>query len=590
MTKNIYEIILIKPTHYDDEGYTINWRYSYMPSNSLASVYGIARDAAERKILGDDVEFRFRIIDETNHVVKSKKYIKDIQKTGTKALVCMVGVQSNQFPRAVDLSQPYLAAGIPVAFGGFHVAGSMSMLDETPQEILDAIDMGISMFLGEAEDHRMDQVLIDAYNGKLKPIYDYKDDLPDLRGQPLPHIPVLNIKRTISEYTTFDLGRGCPFQCSFCTIINVQGRVSRYRTADDLETIIRENYKSGIFKYFITDDNLARNRNWEEFFDRIIEMKEREGIKLRLQIQVDTMCHRIKGFIEKAVAAGADQIFIGLENINPENLLAAKKKQNRVSEYREMFLAWKKYPVVLTTGYIIGFPGDTVESIRRDIEIIKRELPIDLMYFTNLTPLPGSEDHMKMYNNKEWMDPDLNKYDLNHRVSHHETMTDKEWDDIYEEVWRIFYTPDHMLTILKRMIALKSNKKRITLNSLVWYSSAGLYYGIHPLEGGLFRRKIRRERRPGMKLENPFVFYPKYISHLIYSNLKTTFVYLRLMREFKKVLADPKRFDYMDASITPIKDDDFEKLELFASDQAKKEIARLNKHKRLVINRQKSAK
>ena len=65
---------------------------------------------------------------------------------------------------------------------------------------------------------------------------------------------------------------------------------------------------------------------------------------------------------------GADQIFIGMENINADNLAAAKKKQNRVEDYRAMFLAWKKHPVVITCGYIIGFPNDTYQSIMKDIE------------------------------------------------------------------------------------------------------------------------------------------------------------------------------------------------------------------------------
>ena len=69
--------------------------------------------------------------------------------------------------------------------------------------------------------------------------------------------------------TSFDAGRGCPFQCSFCTIINVQGRKSRRRSPDDVERIIRENMAQGLRSFFITDDNLARNRRWEEFFEAL---------------------------------------------------------------------------------------------------------------------------------------------------------------------------------------------------------------------------------------------------------------------------------------------------------------------------------
>ena len=75
-----------------------------------------------------------------------------------------------------------------------------------------------------------------------------------------PMMPRARVDRTIGHWTTFDAGRGCPFQCSFCTIINVQGRKSRYRTPDDVEAIARANAAQGVTRFFVTDDNYARNR------------------------------------------------------------------------------------------------------------------------------------------------------------------------------------------------------------------------------------------------------------------------------------------------------------------------------------------
>ena len=88
--------------------------------------------------------------------------------------------------------------------------------------------------------------------------------------------------RTVGSLSSIDLGRGCPYQCSFCTIINVQGRKSRIRSADDLEQIVRENYAQGIKRFFITDDNFARNKDWEPLFDRMIEMRRGRGDEYRL--------------------------------------------------------------------------------------------------------------------------------------------------------------------------------------------------------------------------------------------------------------------------------------------------------------------
>lgn len=254
-------------------------------------------------------------------------------------MLFLVGVQSNQYPRAMDLAAPFVEAGIPVCLGGFHVSGSLSMLDEIPPEIAEAMQRGISMFAGGGEEGRVEEVLRDVFEGALKPIYNHLKSQPNLVGEPVPILPRDHIRRCYGNTTSFDLGRGCPFQCSFCTIINVQGRVSRFRDPDDLEKIVRANIAQGIHRFFITGDNLARNRRWEDAFDRLIALRETDGIKVQLNIQVDTLCHRIPGFVEKACKAGAEQIFIGLESVNAENLVAVKKKQNRIEEYQELFHA-----------------------------------------------------------------------------------------------------------------------------------------------------------------------------------------------------------------------------------------------------------
>ena len=206
-------------------------------------------------------------------------------------------------------------------------------------------------------------------------------DLPDMATQPTPFLPAKMVRRYGGNRSCFDAGRGCPFACSFCTIINVQGRKSRFRDADDIEHLLRANVAQGIKRFFVTDDNFARNKNWEAIFDRIIEYRAREKVKISFMLQVDTLCHKIPNFIEKAAKAGCSQVFIGLENINPDNLKSAQKGQNKITEYRRMLQAWREVKVLTYCGYILGFPGDTPQSIENEVEIVKRELPLDLLEF-----------------------------------------------------------------------------------------------------------------------------------------------------------------------------------------------------------------
>jgi radical SAM superfamily enzyme YgiQ (UPF0313 family) len=238
-------------------------------------------------------------------------------------LRCAGWVQSNQFPRALDLGRQFRAAGITVVVGGFHVSGCISMLPKLPPDLEAALDLGISLYAGEGEG-RMAALLQDVDSGQLKPTYNYLQDMPDMDAASLPLLPRRIVTRVAGHYASFDAGRGCPFQCNFCTIINVQGRKSRYRTADDVEAIVCANAAQDVTRLFVTDDNFARNKNWEPILDRLIELREKEGFKIRLILQVDTLCHRIPGFIEKAARAGCNAVFIGLENINPESLMGTK--------------------------------------------------------------------------------------------------------------------------------------------------------------------------------------------------------------------------------------------------------------------------
>ena len=552
-------LVLVKPSHYDDDGYVIQWFRSAIPSNSLAALYGLALDCAERRVLGE-MELEIHPIDETNTRVRPERLARMIENAGA-GMVMMVGVQSNQFPRALDLSRPLRARGIQVAIGGFHVSGTLSMLKGKDPDLDNARAMGVSLFAGEAEG-RLEEVLRDAAAGALKPLYNYMNDLPGIEGTPIPLITALRAWRTAGGVTSFDAGRGCPFQCSFCTIINVQGKKSRRRSPDDIEKIVRENVAQGLHSFFITDDNFARNSDWEAILDRLIQLKERDGIKIHFIIQVDTLCHKIPNFIEKCARAGVRRVFIGLENINPDSLVGAKKRQNKITEYRKMLLAWKSARVITYAGYILGFPNDTRESIRRDIEIIKKELPVDLLEFFFLTPLPGSEDHQVLVNKGVPLDPDINKYDLNHVCTGHARMSAEEWEQAYRMAWDTYYTMEHTEAVLRRLVAKRASASNAIL-LMTWFKGSIHIEKVHPLEAGFFRYKFRRDRRPGFAIEPRWRFYPRYVAESIGRLSRWASIYWELRRIYVRIKKDPHRYEYMDTALTPVTDDELETLDLF---------------------------
>jgi len=557
---NKFALVLVKPSHYDDDGYVIQWFRSAIPSNSLAALYGLAKDCAERHVLGDDVALEIHAIDETNTRVIPSKLADIIDRAGA-GMVMLVGVQSNQFPRALDLARPLRARGITVAIGGFHVSGTISMLNGVDKDLDAARALGVTLFAGEAEE-RLEQILRDAAAGALKPLYNFMADLPSIEGAPIPLITALSAWRTAGGVTSFDAGRGCPFQCSFCTIINVQGRKSRRRSPDDIEKIVRANVAQGLHSFFVTDDNFARNTDWEPILDRLIQLREKEGIKIHFIIQVDTLCHKIPNFIEKCRRAGVRRVFIGLENINPDSLVGAKKRQNKISEYRKMLLAWKSARIITYAGYILGFPNDTLDSIRHDIELIKRELPVDVLEFFFLTPLPGSEDHQTLVRAGVGIDRDINKYDLNHVTAPHPKMSKDEWEAAYRMAWDVYYTKEHVEAVLRRLVANRASASNAIL-LMTWFKGSIHIEGVHPLEAGLLRKKFRRDRRSGFPIAPAWSFYPAYAAETLRKLWQWGSMYAGLRKIYVRIKRDPKRYEYMDHALQPVADDDAETFDLF---------------------------
>lgn len=559
-TPKRFHLVLIKPSHYDDEGYVIQWLWSSIPSNTLAILYGLAMDCADRQVLGPDVQMVLHAHDETNTRIRVDRIAQLIHDADGGGLVALVGVQSNQFPRAMDLARAFRAKGIQVCIGGFHVSGCLAMLPTVPADLQEAMDLGISLFAGELEG-RMDLLLHDAFRGQMQPVYNYMKELPDMAGSPVPHLPASVIHRRTGSKTSFDAGRGCPFQCSFCTIINVQGRKSRYRSPDDVERIVRANVEQGVRNFFISDDNFARNKEWEKILDRLIFLREIEGIEIRLIIQVDTLSHQIPGFIEKAGRAGVNRVFIGLENINPDSLLSAQKRQNSIGKYRAMLQAWHSVGALTLAGYILGFPADTPESILRDIRTIQRELPIDLLEFFILTPLPGSQDHRALYDRQVHMSPDMNDYDLTHVTTAHPKMSPQQWQEIYHRAWDAYYTPAHVETVIRRGMAWGFAPRAMMMKLLCFHACARLEK-VHPLEGGLFRLKYRRDRRPSLPQEQPLAFYSRYAWDIASKYVRFVPFVLSYLRAMYRAQRAPEPHDTVDLAMQPLRQRETEELAL----------------------------
>ncbi|MBI1745099.1 MAG: radical SAM protein [Acidobacteria bacterium] len=506
VAKRRVNIFLIKPSNYDDDGFVVTYFRGVLPSNTLSCLAALTREVIEKKTLGEDIDVHVRLFDETVQKIPVQKICRSARDSQHRTIVALVGVQSNQFPRAADLARQFRAGGCTVMIGGFHVSGYMAMLPEIPQEIQSLLEQGVTIVKGEVEE-TWGMLLQDAVQGRLKPLYDFIDDKPDLYNQPIPLIDTRLLRHFMaSNFGTIDCGRGCPFNCSFCTIINVQGRKMRVRSAECIAQAVRQNWRQNkVDYYFFTDDNFARNIEWERIFDALIDLREKENIDVRFMMQVDVLSYKIPQFVEKARRAGCTQVFIGMESINPESLKDAQKAQNQVADYVRLIQAWHEVEIATHVGYILGFPSDTPESIRRDLQRLINEIKVEQASFFILTPLPGSRDHFEIKQSGEYMDSDHNRFD-----STHETMKYANFPEpgsltaLYLEAWATFYSFENMKRVLQR--AAPRNYWNI-LRNFIWYKNAIMLEGRHPMMAGFFRRKSRSAVRPNVPVPSWWAFF-----------------------------------------------------------------------------------
>ena len=496
-----FRIVLIKPSKYDDDGYVIRFWKGVLPSNTLNVLHGLTEDVKDRHVFGA-LPIEVSTFDETAEKVPIKRIIRWSREPGTKLLVCLVGVQTNQFPRALDMARLFRAGNITVIIGGFHTSGTINMLGEQEPDIQELVRESICVVSGEVEG-KWEMILADFLDGQLKPIYSFAQDLQSLveiRSAPLPKTSPKTMGHfAYPNFGTADTSRGCPFACSFCTIINVQGRKMRERSPESIAELLRNNYlQHGVSFYFFTDDNFARKKLWRETFEAIIKLRE-EGIKVSFMMQVD-LARKPKDFVSLAGKAGCTQVFIGMESVNPKNLKAEGKSQNNVEEYREIIKEWHNAGVVVHTGYIIGLPWDSKDQVPKDIRFLMDEVGPDQASFFMLTPLPGSHDHREMRKRGEWMDPDFNKRDSFHATIKHPCMTPEEWTEAYENAWKTFYSKENMIKVLSRWSDNTKNYWNL-MSIFFWYKNAALIEKQHPMVAGFFRLKDRKTRRPGFAIE-----------------------------------------------------------------------------------------
>ena len=278
-------------------------------------------------------------------------------------------------PRAYEIAAEYRTRGIPTVMGGIHA----SMM---PEEALQYAD---SVVIGEAEP--VWQMLIaDFENRQLKRRYHGKP--ADAFFQPLPRRDLFHPSYVAASIQTT---RGCPLNCTFCSVSAFNGRHYRFRPIEE----VLDEYESVPQKYvFFIDDNIIGHSN--ETKDRaklLFEGILRRGIKKHWISQSSINFADDPELLRLAARSGCRMIFLGIEAETEEQLREANKKVNLrmgVGSYRQVFRKIQRHGIGVIAGLIFGWDTDTRESIARRASFA-RHCGADSFQTSVLTPLPGTD-------------------------------------------------------------------------------------------------------------------------------------------------------------------------------------------------------
>jgi len=149
-------------------------------------------------------------------------------------------------------------------------------------------------------------------------------------------------------------------------------------------------------------------------------------------------------------------------------------------------------------------------------------------------------------------------------------MSKMEWKDIYRKAWDAYFSPEHVESVIRRAVSWGFRPRKLMAMMFSFHASVHVE-NVHPLEGGIFRRKHRRDRRRGTPIENPLIFYVRYSWETLNKLARFVRLLLKYRRSLSRALKQPS--NVIDIATQPVKENDLENLELFNATAAARATA-----------------
>ena len=469
-------VVIVKPSKYDGDGWVERFRRGFMPNATvryLASLtpprVGCARCSVEA-------------IDE--YVETDTGYLEGLEGRSGRTLVALVGVQSHQFHRALDLAALAVSRGALAVVGGPH-----PMTCDTSE----AQGRGVAFALSEAE-LLWDRILEDAVRGELAPVYG-GGEAPRWQARLDPPAVAPPSRRELRRYVVPMLGvypaRGCPYSCNFCSVIQIAGHAIRSQPVETTLATLRAARDGGVRVVMFTSDNFNKYPAVEELLEAMIAQR----IRLPFFVQCDAQIERQPGLVELLARAGCFQVFVGAESFSAEALRGVHKLHNTPARYAEIVRLCREHRIGSHFSNILGFPSDTEESVREHVETLRALAP-DVASFYVLTPIPGTEQYDQYAAAGLIVERNLDRFDGSRLTWRHPSLSSARLSELLFESYREFFRwPSVGLSLARLARAPRDFRTRETLLAVAGHAlqarreSAGRR---HPMAGGVGRVFVDR--------------------------------------------------------------------------------------------------
>ncbi len=458
-------VVIIKPSKYGINGYVERFRRGFMPNTTVPYLRSMTPPSL------DGVEIETYAIDE--YVQTDLEYLDLLRNPDRPTLLALVGVQSHQFQRALDLTAFARANGVRhCVIGGPHpMTCDTSMLQ----------GRGTSFALAEAEMIWF-QILRDAIHGELQPVYGRDQRWAETLDAPVLIPPS---KRDLRRYVVPILGiypaRGCPFTCNFCSVIKIAGRQIRGQSIDTTLESLRNAKAAGVRMVMFTSDNFNKYSDAKELMERMIE----ENVVVPFFAQCDTQVARQEELVSLMARAGCFEMFVGVESFSRKTLLAAHKTQNHPSTYSDIVRLCRKYGIISHFSNIIGFPEDTAAGIQEHVDVL-RGLNPEVASFYILVPIPGTEQYDDFLSAGYITEPNMDRFDGTCPTWRHPNLSADELNDLLYSCYKKFFSSGLVLKMALRGLTARPACGMVPYVHPL-FSRFSAWQQTHPMSGGISR-------------------------------------------------------------------------------------------------------